>query len=338
MNDANETRAEDARVVSDLDDMVGETPELRDADDAEQQTMKLAQRFERNLVDEIQRLEHAEKIIKRRAAMLTTMRIAGIGDTDPEHWVLHRSPDGAVIGIPSSPACARMAKLYGIKVFNLRPRNDDDNFEPAKIPVRDDTETEFRGFCDARSQTTGEEIEDVEFSRRTDEKFIGRYDDMSAQTGAWEGDMRKAVSTGLRSKSVRILTGTGKVSFATLKACFDEAGKDSTMCVKGHGFGSSSDRGASGVTDESTKDAGKKLGDEIMRRVGGDKDAAADLLEELTTFTNREGKVIKGIRSIARMTSAQRANIARSKLAEHPTFGDNAANATNGATNGEGAK
>ena len=303
--------------------------EIREAEDTERRTGLLMQRFESNLVDEIQKLEAAQEIVKRRAALLTTMRHAGIGDTDPQGWVLHKAQDGSIVGIPGSAACTRLAKLYGIAVTRMRPLDDEGNFNPEEIPVKDGEEIEFRGFCDGRSAVTGEVIEQVEFSRRTDEQFIGRYDDMAARLGPWIGDIRKSVGTGLRSKTVRILTGTGKVPYDQLKIAFEATSKNVDDCTQGHGFGTSGARGARKVAEPEVAGTDDKPGtaeqlwNEIVKRTGGDLDDARKVLKDITSKEKTgTSKGFPGFDDWHRLTQSWQVKNATAALATHPDFGD----------------
>lgn len=298
--------------------------EAVDLKDSVARERALRRRYEDDLLGRLQRLEDAKQIVERRAELLETLQKAAIRTTEPEQWVLHRDREGHVIGIPSSAACARMAKLYGVRIFRMRPRDQHGNFDPDQIPVKDGQEVEFRGFCDARSNVTGEEIEQVEFSRRSDEEFIGRYDDMQKREGPWEGDLRKSVGTGLRTKAVRILTGTAKVRLAVLADAWKGTDKDPNDCTKGHGFGSAQARTARREAPKKVTDGADELWADIMRRTGGDEEAGRQVLREITSFTKREGGKFDGYSDHKRITSDKMLNLARKQLKDHASFGDKA--------------
>lgn len=277
---------------------------------------RLVEAREVALLDQVQQLQEAATIIERRSEILRVLRVQAIKDTDPETWVLGRDRDGRIVGFPTAPACYRMAKLWGISVYNLRPRDASGNFCPDKIARPGSDEIwEFRGFADARAGTTGEVIEQIEASRSTDEDFIGRVN-YETKRPIGDGDIRKAVATLLRSKAIRILTGTAKVSYDVLTAAWgvDRAEK----ATKGHGFGTSTERGAERVADDGVREKAIALGREVLSRVGGDESAARDLLREITSNPPKFG----GFTSVERLTKIWQVENAAEKLAAHPTFGD----------------
>jgi hypothetical protein len=277
--------------------------------------------FERSLLDRLDRYEQAEQVIRRRATMIRTALRLAISDTMPEGWVLNRLDDGSVLGIPRHSACATIANIFGVRLYDVRPIDSAGRFAPEVVSHPDGSYT-LRAWTSARCVLTGNEIEILEAARRSIERFTGRTEEVvvgeKKTKVVFESDLRSAVLTLLRSKAVRVLV-CSQVPESFLREVFSEVGKNADRCVKGHGFGSSSERAASRVTTEEVKKGASALGKEILARVGGDKEAAKALLREITA---NPAKDFPGFDSVERFTADWQIESARKKLSSHPTFGD----------------
>jgi len=179
-------------------------------------------------------------------------------------------------------------------------------------------------------------VQGLEFARRSDEDFTGRGVDAdekietrkAEKVGALDTDLRASVLTGLRTKSVRVLCGMTRVPTADLERAWNGQQKALDDCRKGHGFGTSTDRGAQRVAEEGVGERAIKLGDEILRRVNGDVEAARGLLKDITASPSRPkkgGGVTKefpGFTSVSQFTKEWQVSNAETALASHPVFGD----------------
>ncbi len=254
--------------------------------------------------------------LTNRMEILATVRGACLSTTVPEDWTLFKGPEGDIVGVPRKSACVRMRKLMGISPSNYRPKNAAGDAEPAitfediaadekkKTPARRVTIVTLiaNGYC----AFTGEYLEDVRHSVRSDESFTGR--------GTVQ-DLAQSCRTGLDNKITRILSDVVKVPEDVLKS----HGVDTTRCYKGAGFGTSADRGARGVAEEGIPEKAIELGREVLSRVGGDKEAARKVLVDIT---KNEEKGFKGFDSVERLTKSWQLEAAWKQLKAHPMFGD----------------
>ena len=266
---------------------------------------------ERSLLDRLTQIDEGLVVWERRVQAIESCRTAALRATLPEHWVLNRDRQGNVLATPSAPACARIAEYYGIQLSNLRPTDAQGGFAPVRIRQEDGTVV-LRAWCDALCRFNGRMLNGIEASRQSDEQFIGR---------GHEEDQRKSVLTLLQSRAVRQLVAVARIPVNELDAAWESTDKTTARCVKGHGFGSSTERSASAVAEEGVEKARAELGQEILRLTGGDRDAAADVLQEIT---GNPDKGFKGFRSVARMTKKWQVENAKKRLRTHSLFGDDA--------------
>lgn len=294
---------------------------------AESQLVALA---ERSFIDSIQKLDDAKKILAKRAELIDTVRVLALRATRPEDWILTKDKAGDEIAMLAGPGADQVASHYGIQVLNIRPVDERGIFTPEKIvDEKDPKRFTLRAWCDAFSRVNGRWVQSLEASRRNDEDFTGRSVDAAGAIafrgeGALESDLRAAVQTLLRTKAVRVLAGMTRVPLPELKA----AGLDVARCRKGHGYGTGENRrsqdGAAGPVVEKAE----ALWKEILRRVGGDESAAAQVLREITSYPagkskdGREYRAFAGCKSWQEINTEKRVEQAQRKLAEHPQFGD----------------
>ena len=258
--------------------------------------------------------DQAQKALEVRAKLFGTLRKSAIRETNPQDWVLNRDREGNVLAMPKSAACAKIGEQYGINVYDIRPIDAGGAFRP-EIDKNDDGSVVVKAWCSARSEVTGRDVPMIEAVRSSKEKFIGRDD--------FPSDLRNSVLTLLNSKSVRIIAAVSGLSLDQLNDAWEGIDyKNTDKCVKGHGFGSSGDRAASGVTAKDVKEDQIKLRDDLLRRCQGSQDDAKKLLMELTTFTNSKKEVVKGKESVSRITSEAQMKVVWVKLRKHPDYGD----------------
>lgn len=281
----------------------------------------------------VEQMENAMVLLERRGELLDRARLIGVKNTRPEDWILSKGKDGIATAMLAASGAEIVSTLFGIQLTNVRPLDKRGVFEPEKIPVegRPGVFT-FRAWADAHSLMTGRAIESLEFSRRSDEDFIGRSTDAEGKLafkgpGYVEGDIRSAIQTGLRTKACRVLAGMSKVPPAELDRAWAGTGKSSAQCRKGSGFGSSGERAAQDGADSGISSAAAALWKDILRRVGGDEDAAHGVLRDITKYpAAKDGKyqAFAGCKSWQEINTEKRLNIAKEKLAQHSQFGDQA--------------
>ena len=274
------------------------------------------------LVDQLQALEGAAIIFDRRCQLLETCRVSSIKATQPEDWVLSKAKDGSEVAMLKAGGSHTVAQYWGIEVFNVRPRGPQGEFAPQETVTAEGRT--LTAWCDARSNVTGRQIFSLEASRSSTESFIGRPANDS-KGEVWHGDLvaaadlRAAVYTLLLSKATRVLAGLARVPKAQLDLAWEGTNKTSDRCAKGSGYGTSTQRTAGKV---STADATSRdeLWKEILRRTGGDVDAARSCLKDITANPPK----FAGFDQIERLTQDWQISKAADNLKAHEVFGDTA--------------
>jgi len=292
-------------------------PELVPPEVAEEE--RIATQHEKGLIAKYQAStpDQWRRVLDNRVAMLDRFRAACIESTVPQDWTLFKDLDGTVIGVPRDSACRRIAKLMGVSVFNLRPKPvGAKEFQPQVSYEKVEGEKDGKKFsytatvvtiiADGYCNVTGETLEDVRHELRSDDKFIGR--------GHLQ-DLIQSCRTGLDAKIVRILADMRKVPEDVLK----EHNIDVERAYKGHGYGTSKDRSAKKEADPGVAEKAKDLGREILKRTGGDKEAARKVLIDIT---KNDEKNFKGFDSVERLTLDWQVEQAWPRLKNHPVFGD----------------
>jgi len=253
---------------------------------------------------------------------LSILRQVAIKGTTPHDWTKYKDREGNVICILRDNGAANIRKWLGISIFNHRGDPIDAKVPGPKVSgdkaPNGDPITIVELWADAFCARTGERIEGIYSAVRSDQKFRGRE---TLQ------DDKASVRTYLDTKCTRILSGLRKVPEQVLI----DAGLDTAKCYAGSGFGSSQERGAGRVAEEGVAEKAKALGEEVLRRVGGDVAAAKQLLAEITSWTDKAtGKAVKGFDSVSRLTKEFQIDNAWKKLKAHATFGDQAGGGSNG--------
>lgn len=219
-------------------------------------------------------------LFRRRAKAIEEVRRTCIEMTDPEHWILNRSPQGAETGMLTAAGADIVATFYGISVSNVRPAPLG-IFEPVEV-AGEDGEVGYRCWCSASSSLTGAYHEVIESFRSTSEDFSGRGAIDTTTKLVTKSDLRKASMTLLRTKAVRVLAGLSDVSRQTLEEAWAGTNKTAERCVKGSGFGDRTSRTASRVAEAGVESQATELWEELLRRTSGDEDAASGLLKDIT--------------------------------------------------------
>lgn len=259
---------------------------------------------------------------------LEGLQRAAIALTFPGDWIAGKDRDDNVLCTLNAAGCARVEGLLGLSIRPVPPAID---LTPEAIDLPGGHRGErTRGL--ASSKTLRQEDVEVEVTRGDGEQFTGRQvDDRGMVTtkrgdavGGYPPDLRTSARTALRSKATRNFLGLKNLPPSRLDEVWRAAGygdtRKASMIGKGAGFGTGTDRAAAGVAEGDVKAEAKKLGDEILRRTGGDTEAARSLLKELTQ--NKEGKYAK--ESVAQFTKADQVAWAWERLRKHSTFGDGA--------------
>ena len=248
--------------------------------------------------------EKVEAYLKKRAEVLANITEVGIKRTHGYDWTLYRDEDGREVAVPRDSGCVVLRQWGGIRIGNYKPSNADGIVNP-RISSEVEKGEEIAvcemwadGFC----AVTGLFVESVYYAVRSVDEFVGR--------GTIQ-DLKSSCRTGLDAKITRVLLGLRKVPVERLKAY----GVKYEAMHKGKGYGTSKDRRASRVADKGVEESRAELGNEILRLTGGDKEAAAQVLREIT-----KGKDFKGFESVARMTKDWQVDNALAALKKHPMY------------------
>lgn len=247
---------------------------------------------------------------------LAILRSVAIKSTTPYDWTKYRDKEGNVMCVLRDNGAANIRKWLGISIFNHRGDPIDTKVPGPKVSSEKQTDGAIvqvvELWADATCARTGERIDGIYSAIRSDQRFRGRETTQ---------DDKASVRTYLDTKCTRILSGLRKVPESVLV----EAGLDVAKCYQGSGFGTSSERGASKVAEGGVAEKAKALGEEILRRVGGDVAAAKELLQDISGWTDKQtNKPVKGFDSVAKFTKEFQVENAWKKLKAHSTFGDSA--------------
>lgn len=283
-------------------------------------------RLRQSMLDALATHVEGMNILRQRIELFDYLRGVALKRTSPADWILNAEGKNQVALLRASGA-AKMRDVYGIRVFGVRPTDAGGNFRPEEAPVANGA-TLFRAWGDAESTVTGIRVQNITAQRRTDETFAGRLVDANDSfvklakdsVGVNKADLTSAVYTLLLTKAVRVIAGMSRVPVEEIASAWKGTEKKTENIQLGHGGGSSADRQASNVTPEEVKAQAAELGNEILRRVGGEKGAAGDLLRELTA---NKDKGFAGFDSTAKLTQGWQIEAAWRNLKAHKTFGDN---------------
>lgn len=280
------------------------------------------------VIDQLQRLDDPEAIVRKRAAIIKTARAAAIAETDPADWTLTRNDAGAELGMVGAAGTAKMAPILGIKVINVRPRKPDGTLDWQKIDQGNGVYS-YRLTFDAYWNLTDTLIEGLEAERRSDEDFTGRGVSASGKittrnsekVGALDQDLRSSVSALCRTKAVRVLAGMARVPKAELESAWRAAGanKSSENCQRGHGYGGADGRRAQQDAPDDVKSGAAELWRDIQGAVGGNLEHAKRILKEVTSApATKDRKAFEGFDDFQRIAQAWQLERAREKWARHP--------------------
>lgn len=295
----------------------------------------LSARIEQSFIRRMEAMENAAVMLERRVALLDSLHTLAIRQTRPEDWVLHKAGE-LITGMLTASGADLVANVYGIEITNIRPLSPQTIFQPHREDVKGQPGVFLlRAWCDCKSHMTGRAIEGLEFTRRSDEKFVGRTVDadnkMDFQGGrASESDLRAAVQTGLRTKAVRVLCAMTRVPVSDLERAWNGTSKKVSQCREGSGYGTSGQRKATASAEPGAANAAEEFWKEILRRTAGDETAAHEVLRDITKYPEYKkkdgtmGKAWPGAKTFADLNTAERIEKAKAKLLKHEVFGDDA--------------
>lgn len=266
-------------------------------------------------------MENALEVIERQEAIVTTIRKSALRLTSPADWVRmkgkHEPDEQAFCLLKSSGARKIGPQFYAIALTEVGPVDGQGVLRPIE-EKGEDGEVRFTLFGTAHVGLTGETIRGLKGSRSSSEQFIGRGGLETTSPLVARGDLAEACNSLLYTKAVRVGAGMKSVPVRELVDAWKGTDKKVEYITKGSGFGSATDRAASAVASDDVKTARTKLGNEILSRTGGDKEAARKVLKEITSNLPKFG----GFDSIERLAQDWQVANAMAKLKTHDIFGD----------------
>lgn len=307
------TKTSEEPTLFDVDDDAGSV-ELISASEATA-ALRAPGRPAEPLMMSLARIEDGLQVLDRAHLALRMIRANAIRLTGHADWVATKArgaPDDEAVCMLVASGAAKIAPFFGISCEPAQPTDTNGAFRP-QIERGEGSEIQLHGWAIARCNLTGETIR-VSGSRASSEDFTGRSVAIGATELVAKADLTRSLETLLRTKAVRELAGMKKVPVQELA----DAGIKVAQIPRGSGFGSSADRSASAVVEPGIAEARDKLRDEILRRVGGDKQAARDLLKDCTA---NPGK-FAGFSSIDRIAQGWQVENAWKRLRAHEVFGD----------------
>lgn len=237
---------------------------------------------------------------------------ASIRATRPQDWI---SMGGKVY--LQATGVERIASLWGL-VFGepevTRENNDDGTFAYVVVGPAGSrlTGVFYKGIVGGRSSA------DPFFDSFDEEKPSGFRDLSLEQKESWKRehriapdplDVRKAAVTNWQVRAASMLAGLRGLTPQDLS----EAGIRGVTEVQ---YGSGARGGETVPADLKAEQV--KLGNEVLKAASGDKEAARQLMVEITSD---EAKGFKGFDSALKLTKTWQFEKARKKLAAHPVFG-----------------
>lgn len=194
-------------------------------------------------LDELANLPEEQGLekVENRVKIVQALRRASIELTNPQDWLLFKSPDGAVTAFLQDSGCGRILPLWGI---DIEPKN-------GFTRIDDEKDGEFAyeccadGFCNA----TGRFVKDVTGVRYSTEDFCKNLPPLLKDVR-----VKQASVANRNGNIVRALAGMKGVALEELQAVWGTR-KSIDKCSLGKGYGSKADRqGAGGVSAATPKD------------------------------------------------------------------------------------
>jgi hypothetical protein len=220
-------------------------------------------------------VEIAEKAEKRIAAVNKIKQIA-LRVTNPHDWV----NQGGKPYLQSTGA-EKIARLFGISWRIDEPMLE--TFDEGHFAYT------YKGYFSFKDVTI--EVPGTRSSK--DPFFSGSKENPKPVSEIDRGDVKKSAYTNCTANGVTRLLGIRNLTWEDLAAAGID--KDKTSSID-YGKKEMSEKGA---------DAIKEIGKLLIEMAGNDKIKAADLLEEATTFKGKDGKEVKGRRSLKGLSEKQ---------------------------------
>jgi hypothetical protein len=231
-----------------------------------------------NVLDPVKAIAEAN----RRVEFYKQIKNISLKMTNPHDWILEA-------GKPylQGSGCEKLKPIWGIEI--REPRIEPTLKEGIEI-FRRDGEIAFECMVTGKSKVTGEESVFIG-GRSSKDPFFSNQKSLDIV------DVYKSAYTNAEVQAVMRLLGMRNLTVDDLK----EAGIDPTK-VNGVAFKGEAKAAA---WDQKQSEHAKKVGEWLMEMNDGDKTLAADQLEQMTTFTGKDGREVKGKRSLKDLSAKQ---------------------------------
>ena len=174
----------------------------------------------------------SQAVVDTLIEIVETFRHGAIRLTSPEDWLLFRAVDSQsgselITGYLQDKGCERVAKLYGIRVFDVS--------DARKMPGDKADDYSYMQTASGSCARTGEEVEKLIGSRSS-------TDDISAQwrdTGMSESQIEIKVQKSCRANLTAISYVPSPASFGSLRElreAWQGTSKNWEQCVRGRGW------------------------------------------------------------------------------------------------------
>lgn len=174
----------------------------------------------------------AMEVIAARVEILATLRKASLRATQPEDWILFKSPDeqgGQIVGYLQDAGAERTRDLWGIEIFGITP--------PEKITTNDPKVFTYVISGSGRCKLTRQTLESVEGGRSSTDDFC-----RGKEGAELELTVRKAARANLDGNITRELASLKSVPIDEIKTAWEGTTKDISRCRRGRGFGTRDER------------------------------------------------------------------------------------------------
>jgi hypothetical protein len=276
------------------------------------------------LVPDLPPQESALELVQERLQYMLKVKEFALQHTTEHDWVIMSGRQGKQVPYLQSSGAEKIARLFGVKVTNVRSE------KYMKDPVDPGQPRSYVWEYTATFSLRGQDdCMEVPGSRSSDDGFF------SNQARVDERDVKMAAYSNMLVNGITRLLGLRGFTMETLQ----EAGLDPSRMQGVQFRGESSPapppersapsrkpsatraRAKSPEPEEAGESTVQKLDSLIVQIVGVDPDARADFLEHITMFRGKDGKMVSGIRDIARL-SGKRLEVTYGMLQEAVDRGD----------------
>lgn len=228
-------------------------------------------------------------IAERRMAKHQKLIDLSLKITNAQDWINQQ-------GKPylTASGAEKIGRLWGVSVRNVRREKTMTEDEKGSFYFY-----EYRGTFELGNGV--DLIEAVGTCSQKDEFFAMAYGELKPLSEIEETNILKSAYSNMMVNGITRLLGLRNLTMDQLKGAGIDVGKITRVEYEVGAKGGSKESEWS----ESERAKAKEIGNELMAQYNGDAEAAAVKLELLTAFTAKDGKAVKGRRSIKKLSGKQ---------------------------------